>query len=73
MWKREREWELDRDMRTAWHVAALTRGAQDLPKLETLLVSKTGGRPRQSQKEMVATWQAIAARFGGTFVPVTKH
>lgn len=68
--KERRAHEHDRDVTLAWSIAALTRGTKGLPKLSSLLMQKPGHR--QTAREQVAMWQFIAARFGGTFTPVTE-
>jgi hypothetical protein len=50
----------------AWHIAALSR-IKKLPKLERMLVSTRGPRPRQTWQEQMAImgmWAAVMARIG---------
>jgi hypothetical protein len=58
----------DRDVSLAYAIAGLTRGTKGLPKLETLLRRKH----KQTVREQVETWQLIAAKFGGKFVPAKE-
>jgi hypothetical protein len=55
--------EYDRDIRLAWHVAALSR-SQKFPELKTLLSRGTQAAEKQSHREMRDNLEALSKLIG---------
>ena len=61
---RNREREADERIALAWYIVALDR-TKKLPKLETLLPSRTRVRQRQTPEEHLVAMKTIFLAFGG--------